>query len=184
VQAIRSLNAGLRVRSEDIYIGVDSSKPPVARYTKPVDEKGVKEVFVFKRNLDTEGMVYHIGTAAGTQPFRNPAEQKPAAVVVTASSVDAPGSRPATAAVGRDLAKCYSKNMKNQWFQFEFPEHRIVPRRYMLRHIDSTPLPPPSSFFVLAMQLISCFPAHPQAKQMCCVRGALRRQMTARNGPL
>jgi hypothetical protein len=81
------------------------------------------------------------GTLNGARGWRNPSESgsgvtsdSPPLVKVTAASVQA-DSKPATAICGREVVRCVSKPVENQWFALDFGANvRVAVTHYTLRH--------------------------------------------------
>ena len=80
------------------------------------------------------GIMYHLGTFGGTQPWMNPAEA--GFVVVTTSGLMG-DSAPASAAVGRETCRCVTQPVPNAWFCFDLLDLTCAPTAYSLRHYSS-----------------------------------------------
>lgn len=156
-QALIELNVSIekielaRIQEEETEMGAanaaatpdseeTSDKPPVA--AEPVEQQQVTEEpapsqgiqFSFSEDMDTNGILYYLGTNQNTTAWTNPSEL--GVVKVTASSLML-DSKPASAIVGREAVRCVTKPVPNQWFTIDFLDHSVTPTHYTLRHYSS-----------------------------------------------
>lgn len=96
------------------------------------DENGID--FVYSSDMDTNGVLYYLGTCGFSQPYQNPCE---AGLVKVSSSGLMIDSKPASAAVGREVVRCVTKPTRNSWFMFDFLDMSLCPSCYTLRHYSS-----------------------------------------------
>jgi len=90
--------------------------------------------FLPSYDFDTNGIVYWLGTARGTQPWKNPGIR--GAIRVLQSSL-AKDSRPGYAALGRETVRCVTEPKKNSWFMIDFLALKVIPTHYTMRHYAS-----------------------------------------------
>jgi hypothetical protein len=92
------------------------------------------QTFAYRGDFDTNGILYHLGTVSGAQPYQNPALR--GAVTVTASSVAA-DSQPASAVAGRQTVRFTTLAQPGSWVQVDLGNLRVRPTNYTLRHYSS-----------------------------------------------
>ena len=90
--------------------------------------------FVYRYDLDQNGLLYSIATERHTQPWRNPAESR--RVAVTASSV-LEDSAPLSAVVGLDVVRCVTQPRPNSWMALDLLDKTLILTAYTLRHYAS-----------------------------------------------
>eukprot|EP01083_Nonionella_stella_P191782 709582_1 len=93
-----------------------------------------KSEFSHDYPMDTNGILYYLGTDCGRSEWKNPHDRY--SVTVTCRSL-MKDSKNASAIVGRESVRCVSKPEDNQWFQVDFHKREIRPRHYTLRHYQS-----------------------------------------------
>jgi hypothetical protein len=125
-RAIHAVNPSIRVNAEDIYVGIDPSKPEIAPPIKEdVAKKKEKTYFSFKRANDENGILFYLGTAGQTAAYKNPHEL--GVVTVTSSSIDTDtASAPVTVLLNRSPARFSTKSTQKQWIQLEFHVHPAI----------------------------------------------------------
>jgi len=110
-------------------VRADSGPPPYREFSDGME-------FVYKHDLDMNGVLYWLGTSRWTKPYVNPAELG----VVQVTSVPlatAPRSEPASSIVGRSLCRCVTLPNRESWFVIELCDVWLRPTAYTLRHYDS-----------------------------------------------
>jgi hypothetical protein len=108
----------------DVVSSVDRSNAPILKVFVPNDAST-------STLPDTNGIIYWLGTANGTEPWINPMVRQ--TVLVTMSSMQA-DSKPAMSVVGRDAVRCVTRNEPRQSISIDLKGNRILPTHYMLRH--------------------------------------------------
>lgn len=104
-----------------------ASSATVASTTSVGSSLGVRE-FSFVSDLDTNGILYALGSIGGTMEWKNPADR--GLVRITASSL-MEDSASANAVVGRDVVRCVTKPENNAFFIIDFVTNHIT-RAYFL----------------------------------------------------
>jgi len=148
IRSVRAVCEGVRVRAEDIFVGIDPARAAQikeeekkmkeeaktqknAKTQKPKEEK---HIFAWRHNLDENGIMYYLGTQQGTATFTNPADL--GTVRVTSSSTD-PTSADLSALLARQPCRVMTRSgSSNGWFQFDFQGYHVIPTRYTLRQAD------------------------------------------------
>ncbi len=92
---------------------------------------------------DTNGIVYWLGTANGTEPWINPMLRQ--TILVTMSSMQG-DSKPAMSVVGRDAVRCVTRNEPRQSITIDLKGNCVLPTHYLLRHYSRLLM---VSFFVM-----------------------------------
>jgi hypothetical protein len=80
--------------------------------------------------IDTNGILYFIGTGGGTRPWSNPCESR---LVVVTSSPLMRDSTPCSAVVGREVVRCVTLAEPNAFFAVDLVNKWVVPSHYTLR---------------------------------------------------
>ena len=91
-------------------------------------------VFRHSHDFDTNGIVYHIATKGGTQPWSNPAD---AGLIKVTSSGILGDSVKESAVVGRETVRCVTSAHPNAWFAIDLEEKWVSVTHYTLRHYSS-----------------------------------------------
>ena len=90
--------------------------------------------FVHVSPMDSNGILFFLGTQGNTEAWQNPALR--GHVEVTYSSLN-DSSQPVTSIVGREAVRIVSTEAENQWFAVDFKGRAICPSMYTLRHYSS-----------------------------------------------
>jgi hypothetical protein len=99
-----------------------------------VETPMLSRVFTYQSDFDTQGILFHLGSSGGTQPYQNPVLR--GVVAVSASSV-ADDSLPAHAIVGRDTVRFTTRAVAGSWVQVDFADARVRATRYTLKHYST-----------------------------------------------
>jgi len=91
-------------------------------------------LFQYQHDMDTNGLLYYIGTEGLTQPWKNPAD---AGWVQCRCSALMNDSAPLNAIVGRTAVRTVSKPMRGAWMSVSLNDYAINPNAYSLRHYSS-----------------------------------------------
>eukprot|EP01084_Bolivina_argentea_P281358 481381_1 len=98
--------------------------------------------FSYQEDMDTNGILYHLGTNFGTEAWKNPMSYWKK-VNVTTNCVLAHNRMRLSDIVGRELVYCYLENYRDKktkkpqigsWFMIDFKEFQVKPTHYTLRH--------------------------------------------------
>jgi HECT-domain (ubiquitin-transferase)/Regulator of chromosome condensation (RCC1) repeat/SPRY domain/Kelch motif len=92
--------------------------------------------FVYESDFDKNGILFHLGTAFGTSPWKNPMDRKLVTVTSNAYAVDKRAA-PIAAVVGRDAVRCLTQKKPNSWFMIDLHGVQVRPTRYSLKHYSS-----------------------------------------------
>lgn len=109
------------------HVIVEEVKSPMLKF-----EEGLE--FVYSEDLDTNGILYYLGSGGKTQPWINP-EYK--GVVCTTSSALAKDSESSSAIVGREVVRCVTQPAKDNFFMIDLRNYWVCVSAYTLRHYSS-----------------------------------------------
>ena len=87
--------------------------------------------FVYHSNMDTNGIVYALGTEWNQTEWQNPATSGKVVVQCSGAKND---SEPMTAICGREAVRCLTDSIEDAWISLDFGDLRICPSYYTLRH--------------------------------------------------
>src|SRR5207244_123820 len=87
---------GLHIKSNEIFLGIDPSKPQLKRPT-PEEQAAIDEQMRYTnmlwkgsdpkpKDLDDDGLIYYLGTHGKSQPYKNPHDSNQ--VIISSSSVN------------------------------------------------------------------------------------------------
>lgn len=110
------------------------------------DPKKIKKnVFVYKKDFDCNGIVYYIGTNFGRNSFKNPAlsnGRHGPKIKVTTSLLEPKSPTNIQFLTARSGGLCKTLSQSNSWIIFDFQSYSVTPTHYTLKHanIDSDAL--------------------------------------------
>ena len=90
--------------------------------------------FTYQSDLDTNGVLYFLGTQGLTQPWQNPVSTGRVAVSCSSLMKD---SQPMDAVVGRSVVRCVTAADPAAWICVELRDVWVRPTAYTLRHYSS-----------------------------------------------
>lgn len=90
--------------------------------------------FNYVRDMDTNGVLYYLGTTKHTRPWSNPMTANLVKVTSSKLHID---SAPRTAVVGRQALRCVTENKPNQYFIINLKTMVVRPTHYTLRHYST-----------------------------------------------
>ncbi len=92
----------------------------------------------FESPFDTNGVLFHLGTAGGTRAYQNP--HAAGAVVASMSSIGGNGSEPHRFVEHRhaSVVHNYTENFTGSWMGVDLKTPRLVPNHYALRSSEQS----------------------------------------------
>ncbi len=101
---------------------------------EPVAESLEEFDFEFLSGFDGQGLVHHLATLGGSEPYWNPTLR---GLANTTSSPLMNDSVPAHAILGQETVRCVTRPQTGAFFAVEFPGLRVCPSWVSLRHYSS-----------------------------------------------
>jgi hypothetical protein len=116
-----------------------AASPVIEQKISPIEQNEIRapefpKEFKYISDMDTNGICYFLGTKFSSSEWKNPAELGMMSVEASSLLAD---SEPPSAAVGRSVVRCVTKNLPDSFFIIDFKDFAVLPTHYTVRHYIS-----------------------------------------------